>query len=38
MKNRYKIALVLCQKYVVFYKQDFKTDRLELSISVNRAC
>ena len=23
-----------CQKYVVFLKTDFKTDRLELSISV----
>ena len=44
MKNRYKIALVLCakhfacQKYVVFLKTDLKTGRLEFSISVNRAC
>ena len=38
-RNRYKIALVLCakhfacRKYVVFQKTDFKTNRLDLSIS-----
>ena len=43
-KNRNTIDLVLrakhfaCQKYVVWKKTDFKTDRLELSITLNRAC